>query len=94
MVRKLALKSKLPAFIIWYKLIGEQIPMWVYVKKIAPEYKNGYSSPPKRISFNQWKDVELILHQGAISDTTCTNLNAIHTFNVDFTEWLFKEAIN
>ena len=46
-----------------------------------------------RKSFNQWKDVELILHQGAISDTTCTNLNAIHTFNVDFTEWLFKEAI-
>ena len=46
-----------------------------------------------RQSFNKWKDVELILHQGAISDTTCTDLNAIHTFNVDFTEWLFKEAI-
>ena len=46
-----------------------------------------------RQTFNQWKDVELILHQGAISDTTCTDLNAIHTFNVDFTEWLCEQTI-
>ena len=56
MVRKLALKAKLPAFIIWYKLIGEQIPICVYVKKIAPEYKNGYASPPERKTFNQWQE--------------------------------------
>ena len=41
----------------------------------------------------QWKDVELIIHQGAISSTTCTNLQAIHYFNVEFTEWLCQEAI-
>jgi len=28
-------------------------------------------------SFTEWDKVELILHQGAISDTTCTNLKAI-----------------
>ena len=46
-----------------------------------------------RQSFYHWHDVELIIHQGAISDTTCTNLNAFHTFNVDFTKWLCEQAI-
>ncbi len=41
----------------------------------------------------QWKDIELIIHQGAISDTTCTNLQAFHHFNVEFTEWLCQQAI-
>ena len=45
-----------------------------------------------RTHFFDWRKVELILHQGAISDTTCTNLQALHTFNVDYSEWLFKEA--
>ena len=44
-------------------------------------------------SFNEWHKVELILHQGAISDTTCTNLKAINHFNVEFTQWLFEQAI-
>ena len=44
-------------------------------------------------SFNEWHKVELIIHQGAISDTTCTNLKAINHFNVEFTEWLFEQAI-
>ena len=46
-----------------------------------------------RQTFYQWNDVELILHQGAISSTTCKNLQALHHFNVDFTEWIFQEAI-
>jgi len=46
-----------------------------------------------RQSFNEWHKVELILHQGAISDTTCTNLKAINHFNVEFTQWLFEQAI-
>ncbi len=46
-----------------------------------------------RQSFTDWKKVELILHQGAISDTTCTNLKAINHFNVEFTQWLFEQAI-
>ena len=44
-------------------------------------------------SFNEWEKVELILHQGAISDTTCTNLKAINHFNVEFSEWIFEQAI-
>ena len=44
-------------------------------------------------SFTEWDKVELILHQGAISDTTCTNVKAINHFNVEFTEWLFEQAI-
>ena len=44
-------------------------------------------------TFNEWHKVELILHQGAISDTTCTNLKAINHFNVEFTQWLFEQAI-
>ena len=34
-----------------------------------------------RQSFSKWKDVEMIIHHGAISDTTCTNLQAFHHFN-------------
>ena len=44
-------------------------------------------------TFNQWQEVELILHQGAISDTTCTNVKQINHFNIEFTEWLFEKAI-
>ena len=43
--------------------------------------------------FNDWKDVYLILHQGAISSTTCTNLRSLQSFNINFTEWLFEKAI-
>ena len=46
-----------------------------------------------RQSFTKWNDVELIIHQGAISDTTCTNLQAFHHFNVEFTEWICQQAI-
>tara|TARA_B100000902_G_C27257469_1_gene888710 strand:- start:814 stop:1605 length:792 start_codon:yes stop_codon:yes gene_type:complete len=46
-----------------------------------------------RQSFIEWYKVKLIIHQGAISSTTCTNLNALHNFNVSFTEWLFEQAI-
>ena len=35
-----------------------------------------------RQTFSDWRKVKLILHQGAISDTTCTNLKAFHHFNV------------
>ena len=46
-----------------------------------------------RQTFSDWRKVKLILHQGAISDTTCTNLKAINHFNVEFTEWLCDKAI-
>ena len=44
-------------------------------------------------TFNDWQKVDLIIHQGAISDTTCTNIKAINHFNVEFTEWLCEQAI-
>ena len=46
-----------------------------------------------RQTFSDWRKVKLILHQGAISDTTCTNLKAFHHFNVEFTEWICQQAI-
>jgi|TARA_Y100000294_G_scaffold102653_1_gene95323 hypothetical protein len=54
MTRQLAIKSKLPAFIVWYKIIGGEMPLYVLVKKIAPDYKGGYSSAPERYTFDQW----------------------------------------
>jgi len=53
MTRQLAIKADLPAFIVWYKFVGE-MPMFVLVKKIAPDYKGGYSSEPVRMSFDAW----------------------------------------
>ena len=55
MIRKLAIKASLPAFIIWYKIVGGQMPLYVYVKKIAPDYKGGYESEPVRKSFDEWQ---------------------------------------
>ena len=53
MTRQLAIKANLPAFIVWYKFIGD-MPAYVLVKKIAPDYKGGFSSAPVRYSFDQW----------------------------------------
>ena len=54
MTRQLAIKAKLPAFIVWYKIIGGEMPLYVLVKKIAPDYKGGYFSAPERYTFDQW----------------------------------------
>ena len=43
-------------------------------------------------TFEDWDDVEFILHQGAISDTTETNIEKIHNYNVCFTISLFEIA--
>ena len=40
-----------------------------------------------------WENVSEIWHIGAISDTTCTDLSLIHTFNVEYTINLFEAAI-
>ena len=53
MIRSLGLKAGLPTFIIWYHFVGE-MPIHLKVKKIAPDYKNGYESEPKKISFDNW----------------------------------------
>ena len=43
--------------------------------------------------YDRWDKVDYILHQGAISSTTETDLNKIHKYNVDFSIQLFKKAI-
>ena len=53
-------------------------------KKNAPDFcKN----------FTEWDKVKLIIHQGAISSTTCTDIELLINTNVAFTEWLFEKAI-
>lgn len=44
-------------------------------------------------SFNRWNEVSLILHQGAISSTTESNIHTLHHHNVAFTLQLFDYAI-
>ena len=43
--------------------------------------------------YEDWDNVELIIHQGAISSTVETDLNKIHKYNVDFSIKLFEKAI-
>jgi ADP-L-glycero-D-manno-heptose 6-epimerase len=44
-------------------------------------------------SFENWNQVSLILHQGAISSTTERDINKLHHYNVEFTLLLFEKAI-
>ena len=55
MTRQLAMAAKIPAFIVWYKFVGD-MPMRVKIKKIAPSYKHGYSSAPIDHPFEHWKN--------------------------------------
>lgn len=43
--------------------------------------------------FNDWKNVSLIIHQGAISSTTEKNINLIHEYNVSCTLKILENAI-
>jgi ADP-L-glycero-D-manno-heptose 6-epimerase len=45
-----------------------------------------------RATFKKWDEVELILHQGAISSTVETNLKKIFSNNIEFSQWLFEKA--
>ena len=51
--KQLAEMAGIPAFIVWYKLIEDQMA-YVHIKKIAPDYKNGYSSEPIKLLPDQW----------------------------------------
>ena len=44
-------------------------------------------------NYGAWSSVELIIHQGAISSTTETDVDKLHQMNVKFTIELFKKAI-
>lgn len=43
--------------------------------------------------FDKWKDVECVYHLGAISDTTCTDVEKIYKYNVAYTLRLFEKCI-
>lgn len=43
--------------------------------------------------FNRWEDLHEIIHMGAISSTTETDLNKLHFYNVELTIKLFEKAI-
>ena len=51
--KQLAEMAGIPAFIVWYKLIEDQMA-YVHIKKIAPDYKNGYSSEPIKLLPDHW----------------------------------------
>ena len=44
--------------------------------------------------FNDWEKVSLILHQGAISTTTETDIDKLHAMNVWYSIELFQKAIH
>lgn len=43
--------------------------------------------------FERWKDVKHVYHMGAISDTTCTDVNRIYQYNINFSVQLFERCI-
>ena len=46
-----------------------------------------------RDTFDEWDTIDMVIHQGAISSTTCTDLNKLHKYNIDYSVWLFEQAI-
>ena len=44
--------------------------------------------------FTKWNEIDEIIHMGAISSTTETDLNKLHYYNVDLTLQIFDKAID
>ena len=44
-------------------------------------------------TFNRWDEVDMIVHQGALSSTTNKNVDMIYKYNIDFSIKLFEKAI-
>ena len=44
-------------------------------------------------TFNKWEDIELIIHQGAISDTREDDEEKLKKFNIDFSIKIFETSI-
>jgi len=51
--KELAEMAGIPAYIIWYQLVGDMM-IHVHVKKIAPDYKDGFASDPVMLDPDQW----------------------------------------
>jgi ADP-L-glycero-D-manno-heptose 6-epimerase len=43
--------------------------------------------------FTDWSSVDFIYHLGAITDTTCTDVDKIYKYNIEFSLRLFQKAI-
>ena len=68
--KQLAEMAGIPAFIVWYKLVEDQM-VYVHVKKIAPDYKDGYSSDPIKLDPDQW--LQFLEHKQAEHYPDCKN---------------------
>ena len=67
--KKLAEMAGIHAYILWYRCVGDMM-MHFYVKKIAPNYPDGYSSEPRRITPDQW--LQFLEHKQAEHFPKCT----------------------
>jgi len=68
--KELAEMAGIPAFIVWYKLIKDKM-VYVHIKKIAPDYKNGYSSKPIKLTPDEW--LQFIEHKEVEHYPNCKN---------------------
>ena len=67
-----------------------------FLKKLDPEnvYRVEQGGAFKFLEeYEDWDNVELIIHQGAISSTTETDIDKIYQYNIKFSIELFKKAI-
>ena len=67
--KRLAEMAGIPAYILWYRTVGEMM-MGFYVKKIAPDYQGGYLSEPKRLTTDQW--LQFLEHKQAEHFPKCS----------------------
>ena len=67
-----------------------------FLKKLDPEnvYRVEAEGAFKFLEeYEDWDKVEMIIHQGAISSTTETDIDKIYQYNIKFSIELFKKAI-
>jgi len=67
--KRLAEMAGIPAFILWYRTVGDMMINF-HVKKIAPSYPGGYNSEPKRITPDQW--LQFLEHKQAEHYPNCS----------------------
>ena len=44
--------------------------------------------------FNRWKDVDMIIHMGALSSTVNKDVDAIYKYNIDYSIKLFESLLS
>jgi hypothetical protein len=68
--KELADMAGLPAFIVWYKLVEDQM-VYVHIKKIAPDYKDGFTSDPIKLLPDEW--LQFLEHKQVEHYQNCNN---------------------